>query len=211
MASPFDFINAANNMAAFYVAKLAGLRARNLTVTQEEFSFEWALKLAVEDLRAGRYRQALVGGVDENSQPRTEHLRRIALRDDQWLGEGAGFLYLACAPRAGAAEILGVRHRAAPDPAAALTAGITEWRRAHEPVTVLPGFRLTVEQTSALAAVPGVTVARYIDWCGGFHTAAAFGLAVQLESPGRRAGLILHINTSADGHCMLVGLRCPAD
>jgi Beta-ketoacyl synthase, N-terminal domain len=90
MASPFDFINAANNMVAFYAAKLGNFRARNLTVTQEEFSFEWALKLALADLHAGSFRQALVGGVDENSQPRASHLRRIRLRDDQWMGARRG-------------------------------------------------------------------------------------------------------------------------
>ena len=108
MASPFDFINAANNMAAFYVAKLGNFLARNLTVTQEEFSFEWALRLAFEDLRADRTRQALVGGVDENSQLRSNHRRWIALRDDEIMGEGAGFLYLSTEAAGARAELLGV-------------------------------------------------------------------------------------------------------
>lgn len=207
MASPFDFINAANNMAAFYVARLGNFRARNLTVTQEEFSFEWALQLAIADLRAGRYRRALVGGVDENSQPRTEHLRRIALRDDQHLGEGAGFLVLSCEPEAARAELLGVRHLASVKPEVALAGALAAWRREDEPVTVLPGFRLSRDDTAAMAMCPGVTLRPYLDQCGGFHTAAAFGLAAQFDLAGSPTGLVVHANRNADGHVMLIGMR----
>jgi hypothetical protein len=207
MASPFDFINAANNMAAFYVAKLGNFRARNLTVTQEEFSFEWALKLATEDLRAGRFRQALVGGLDESSQPRANHLRRIALRDDQILGEGAGFLYLSVEARGALAELLGVHHVTG-TPAAALSAALGHWRRAGEPLTLLPGFRLTADELHALQIVfPDTAVHPYLEQCGCFHTAIAFGVAAQLDAVQPAPGLVIHLNHDATGRVMLTGLR----
>ena len=210
MASPFDFINAANNMAAFYVAKLGNFRARNLTVTQEEFSFEWTLKLAVEDLRAGRCRRALVGGVDENSQPRANHMRRFALRDDQRLGEGAGFVYLTRNATGAQAELLGVRYVADTTPAAALQTAIDDWRLPREPVTWLPGFRLTPAAVAAMTAtLADARVHRYLDYCGCFPTAAAFGVAAQLDTPPVTRGLVIHVNHDTTGRVMLIGLRIP--
>jgi hypothetical protein len=204
MASPFDFINAANNMAAFYAAKLAGFRARNLTVTQEEFSFEWALQLAHADLGAGAYRHALVGGVDENSQPRANHLRRLALRDDQVMGEGAGFLYLSREAQGARAELLGVR-RAPPDD---LAAALRAWRAVDEDIVLLPGFPLEAAEIEAFAAaLPGARVQDYLAWCGCFHTAAAFGLAAVLEPAAPASTLFVHLNRDARGQTLLVAVR----
>lgn len=203
MASPFDFINAANNMAAFYTAKLGNFRARNLTVTQEEFSFEWALKLAHQDLCAGNVDRALAGGVDENSHPRAQHLRRIRLRDDQAMGEGAGFLYLSCESTGARAELLGVE-RYTPE---TLHERLHAWRRPNEALVLLPGFRLVAADLPALlAALPDARVQDYLAWCGCFHTAAAFGLAALFdETP--LAALYVHINHNDDGRGMLIGVR----
>jgi len=208
MASPFDFINAANNMAAFYVAKLGNFRARNLTVSQEEFSFEWALKLAWEDLRAGDYRQALVGGVDENSQPRSQHLRRMALRDDQVIGEGAGFLCLSVDPERARAELLGVRHLEAHTIGSVLPGLLAGWRRDREHVSLLPGFRLSPDDMKHLIHTsPDVEVQPYVQQCGCFHTATAFGLAAALDVPGDADSLVVHFNRNRTGQWMIVGIR----
>lgn len=209
MASPFDFINAANNMAAFYCAKLGNFRARNLTITQDRFSFEWALKLALGDLGSGSFRHALVGGVDENSQPRLNHLRRIQLRDDQLMGEGAGFLYLSV-ERAGArGELLEVRRLPpAADPAQAVAAGLRAWRENHEPVVLLPGYGLEETDSAALqSAGAGLEIRNYLAWCGCFHTAAAFGLAALLDPAPPANTLIVHLNRDASGQLLLVALR----
>lgn len=213
LASPFDFINAANNMAAFYVAKLGNFRARNLTVTQEEFSFEAALKLAVEDLKRGRCRQALVGGLDENAQPRANHLRRIALSPEQILGEGSGWLYLShAAPQAigeiVAVEDLGPRHV----PADFLADRLGRWRHERETVVLLPGFRVPNEiLDTLLRSIPELAVERYLNWCGCFHTAAAFGLGAVLDEPQPNSRLYIHINRRPAGHWMLVAARAYAN
>lgn len=208
MASPFDFINAANNMAAFYAAKLGNFRARNLTVSQEDFSFEWALQLATSDLRTGDYRQALVGGVDENSLPRANHLRRIALRDDQPMGEGSGWLLLSVAAEHARGELIEIKCLT---PAASfisiLQTGLPVWRGAQEPVTLLPGLRMeATEIAKLLQAVPELQVQNYLAWCGGFHTAAACGMAALFDAPVQ-PGLFFHVNRDSSGRHMLCVLR----
>lgn len=208
MASPFDFINAANNMAAFYAAKLGNFRARNLTVSQEDFSFEWALQLAASDLRTGDYRQALVGGVDENSLPRANHLRRIALRDDQPMGEGSGWLLLSVAAEHARGELIEIKCQT---PAASfisiLQTGLPVWRGAQEPITLLPGLRMeATEIAKLLQAVPELQVQNYLAWCGGFHTAAACGMAALFDAPVQ-PGLFIHVNRDSSGHHMLCVLR----
>ena len=209
LASPFDFINAANNMAAFYTAKLGNFRARNLTVTQEEFSFEWALHLATADLRTGECRQALVGGVDENSLPRASHLRRFALRDDQPMGEGSGWLYLDTRREGARGEVL-VTHNVTQgvDLADLLAGTVRAWRQEGEDVLLLPGFRLQDAAIEALvAAVPGVRAENYLARCGAFHTASAFGLAAAFDAPRATPALVVHLNLNVAGDAMLVALR----
>ena len=209
MASPFDFINTANNMAAFYTARLANLNARNLTITQEEFSFEWALHLAMNDLRAGEYHQALAGGVDENIYPRDQHLRRIALRDDQFIGEGSGWLFLGLHAAGARGELLGVQHDNTGAGLVAFCAGtVANLRQAHEPLWLLPGFRLESHERTALqSALPGALLHDYVVNSGAWPTAAAFGIGSALEDDRVTPGLIVHVNHNEHGHCMVVVLR----
>jgi hypothetical protein len=208
LASPFDFINAANNMAAFYTAKLGNFRARNLTVTQEEFSFEWALHLAAADLRAGEYRQALVGGVDENSQPRIGHLRRIALRNDQPMGEGSGWLALSVDAGRACGELIEVKRVARDtDALPALRTALRAWRQPGELLTLLPGLRIEAVEIERLAqALPDLRVRDYLGLCGGFHTAAAFGIAALFDPPVT-PGLFVHLNRDASGRAMFCAVR----
>lgn len=209
MASPFDFINTANNMAAFYTARIAGFAARNLTVTQEEFSFEWALALAASDLRAGEYPQALVGGVDENSHPRAEVLRRIRLRDDQYTGEGSGWLFLNTRADAARGELLSVQVRSNGETLSALCRQVvTAWRQDQEPLRVLPGFRVEQDETASLRSLlPEAAIHDYTAGCGAYPAAAAFGIATVFEENAFPAGLVVHCNRDALGHVALTVLR----
>ena len=208
MASPFDFINASNNMAAFYVAKLGNFQARNLTVSQEDFSFEWALQLAAADLRAGDYRQALVGGVDENSLPRTDHLRRITLRDDQPMGEGSGWLLLSVAAEQARGELIEIKCLTPVTSfVSTLRVALPIWRQAQEPMTLLPGLRMeSSEIEDLLQAAPELQIQNYLAWCGGFHTAAACGIAALFDAPVE-PGLFIHVNRDSSGRHMLCALR----
>jgi hypothetical protein len=60
---------------------------------------------------------------------------------------------------------------------------------------------------AAMAMHPGVTPRPYLDQCGGFHTAAAFGMSALFDPPGPPAGLTVHANRNGDGHLMLIGMR----
>jgi len=208
LASPFDFINAANNMAAFYTAKLGNLRARNLTITQEEFSFEWALHLAAADLRTGEYRQALVGGVDENSLSRADHLRRIALRDDQPMGEGSGWLVLSVAAEQAVGELIEVKHVARDTELfEVMRMALHAWQQPGEPLTLLPGMRIEPAEIVRLTrTLPNLRIQDYLAFCGCFHSAAAFGIAALFDTPVA-PGLFVHLNRDASGHALLCAVR----
>ncbi len=211
-ASPFDFINSANNMAAFYVAKLAGISARNLTVMAEEFSFEQALVLAISDLHCGECAAALVGGVDENSSPREQHLRHIDLRDDQVMGEGSSWLYLTRDREGALGEVLNVESL----PAYATNtswlettaAHLEQWVKHDGSAKLLAGFRMTSEEIVALLRrIPALKAEKYLDNCGCFFSAAAFGLATAFDHRAASSQLYLHINRDAAGNAMIVALR----
>jgi len=96
-ASPFDFINAANNMAAFYSPNSEICAHAILPLPGRAF-FEWALHLAAADLRAGAYRQVLVGGVDENSSTRQPPAAHRFARRQPMVKAAAGYTCLL--PRA---------------------------------------------------------------------------------------------------------------
>ena len=212
-AAPFDFINATSNTAAFYVARLAGLRSRNLTVSQAELSFEWALRLACRDLQATDVRHALVGGVDENSHPRAEHLRRIALDAGQIMGEGSGWLYLTTDARHALGEVLGVTFlpcERAPDPEAWAQRGAAQVHAfaGDGSVHLLPGFRLPARHLEALARrLQPASVVHYLDYCGAYHTAAAFGLALLFDQPRQAPAWYVHVNGDGTGHTAVISLR----
>ncbi len=214
LASPFDFINAANNMAAFYVARRAQFSARNLTITEEEFSFEWALKLALGDLRHAGFEQALVGGVDESSRPRADHLRRISLRADQPMGEGSGWLYLTKDPTDAVGEVLCVEQLAMSpgmsfgDWAQAVARCVARFGERNEPLHLLPGFRLTLGDIHALLTrLPRSTLTDYLSYCGSYHTAAAFGIGMLFDEPAAPAARYFHVNRDATGRTLVVGVR----
>ena len=109
MASPARFATSGNNLAAFFVAQYAGISGRNITISQDTLSFEQALLLAVDDLRHGACRHALVGAIDECTRPRDHQVRRFPLVADQPIGEGSAWFVLGCEREGAIAEILQVR------------------------------------------------------------------------------------------------------
>ena len=206
-AAPFDFINASPNMAAFHAAAAVGLSARNLTVAQDELSFERALDLAISDLRRGVTPAALVGGADENFFPRADYLRRLALHDDEIMGEGSGWLFLDRDANRARGELLCVeRYGAGQSWLDAVGRRIAAWGEAS--IRLVPGFRLSVAEIAALREVlPGLLVVPYLPYCGVYPTAAAFGIAMCLESASVQRGLYVHLNRNAQDEAMLVALR----
>jgi hypothetical protein len=72
---------------------------------------------------------------------------------------------------------------------------------------LLPGFRVTNDERAALrTAFPECAIENYLDWCGCFHTAAAFGLGALFDAPPSPR-LYVHLNRRSGGHWMLIAAR----
>jgi hypothetical protein len=76
--SPMAFAGSVGNASAFYVARSLGVDGMNVTVSQEELSFEAALLEGVLAVGEGVVDLALVGGVDVHEPTRVaEHRARL--------------------------------------------------------------------------------------------------------------------------------------
>ncbi len=203
LASPFDFINAAINMAAFYCAKVLDLESRNLTFSHNEFSFEVALETAISDLRAGIIPATLVGSVDERSYPRSYHEERMPLNKDQFMGEGSGWLLLDTNPEDAQGEILEVARFDWRDAGNAIIEVLTQHGINPAQVTLLPGTGLNSDETETLMQETGITRKHeYINDCGVFYTAVSFGLTHFCEQ--KQAGVRHALHANRDNHGLLI-------
>lgn len=208
-ASPYNFINSVSSTTAFYIAKTAGLESRNITVSQEELSFEWALKLACGDIKDNDATAAMAGGTDEFSYPREDHLRRLPLDDGQIMGEGGGWLCLSNEKTSAIGEALEVRYLPfddADDEGWATRVSSVCMPYLKDTTSVLmPGFRINAGRLAALVkTMPGVKVRRYLDYCGCFNTASAFGVASVFDMPHTSDIIYFHVNSDIEGRTMVV-------
>ena len=93
--SPIAFAGCVGNAASFFVARALDVKGPNVTVSQEELSFEGALLDAWLALGAGRLEWALVGGVDVRSGDDAVQRSRIHAGDaDGQIVDGAAFVLL---------------------------------------------------------------------------------------------------------------------
>lgn len=213
LVSPYSFVNAVSSTTAFHIAKTAGLKAKNITISQEELSFEWALYLAAADITDREAKYALVGGVDESCRPREGHMRRISLRDNQIMGEGSGCLLLGPSHDDAVGELLDITwfDLGNEDTGAwseKIAHLVERHRKRTDRVVLLPGFRLEQEHLRTLHnRITGIEVNNYLHFCGCFHTAASFGIASVFDAPHESATLYLHVNSNASGRTMAVVFR----
>ncbi|MBI5885420.1 MAG: hypothetical protein HZB85_02420 [Deltaproteobacteria bacterium] len=213
--SPYAFINSVSNTTAFHVAKTAGLTSTNITVSQEELSFESALRFAVSDVMDGYAEQSLVGGVDELSHPRSAHMKRLPLAEDELMGEGGGWLCIgrdpagACGAVEGVVELaLGIDDGDIDAWASAVAQAVMPWLETGCPVYLMPGLRLSGAHARALSMrLHGAKVRDYLGLCGRFHTAAAFGIAAIFDSMHETDTLYIHVSPNTEGRTMIVGIR----
>lgn len=211
--SPYAFINSVSNTTAFHLAKTAGLLSTNITISQEEHSFEWALAFAAADVIDGRAAEALVGGVDELSHPRSAHVKRFPLKDGEFMGEGSGWLCLGSDGSKAEGEVIGVIEltTAYEDVEAwgcAVAKAALSWVSAASPVFLMPGLRLSGAHTEAiLRLLNGAKVMGYLALCGRFHTAVAYGLAAIFDLKYAADTLFIHVSANTEGRTMLVGVK----
>lgn len=133
--SPMAFAGSVGNAAAFYVARSCDINGANVTVSQEELSFEAVLLEAVLALRDGLVDLALVGGLDVLDPAReAEHLARLdAVGLPGKAAAGSGWLLLGEHPAPFTLDETWIGEASV----AGLLAGVPEG------ATVLPGWRLT--------------------------------------------------------------------
>lgn len=200
---PARFASSGNNMAAFFVARQAGLASRNMTVSLEELSFEQALRMACDDLAAGAMPAALVGAVDESTTPREFYVRRFPLAHDRAIGEGSAWVLLG-ADAAGAnggiepiGEILDVAvcgpGTGENDRLAEITGPLS-----YDPVVLLPGCRVDASDPPEPMRHP-YGRHRYLQFTGCFPTAVGLALAGTFQAAWSNTTTFVHWNRDAMG------------
>lgn len=202
--SPFDFVNVNNNTATYSIARLAGLAGPNLTISQGALSFEWALRLALTEIKGG-LSHALVGGVDEKAPTPRERARRFHLEDQQRPGEGSAWLVLTTERERAHSRFLGMRWFA--------TSQTADWQRLRDYCAELAGTRilhllagLRVPKTrvaTLIQTLPNTVLRCYLTHCGYYPTAAAFGVAQGVQESQSTSGLWAHISNSGRGQTVL--------
>ena len=135
---PFNFINTLGSSAGFYVAKNLKLSGQNFFVSRRGANLVALLSTALADLELGVVQQALLGVVEEATQPLKDHRRRQHLAMERPVAEGSHWLLLEKDTTTG--RMLGLQRFAEPE--ALQVAMKTVWR---------PGDRLV--------CVPGVEAA----------------------------------------------------
>jgi hypothetical protein len=154
-AAPFDFINAANNTAGFYVAKHYTGCGRNFTICDGDISFESALSLALWECRHAPC--VLVGGVDEAIASRSEYARRNIHADANAIGEGSYWFLLSSQAGGAIGEVLlaeivadGPADTTSVDAWAANLARVVNSHAPTDAFQLLPGAGLNEQHTAAL-------------------------------------------------------------
>jgi len=215
LAAPFDFINSSANTTGFYVAKLLGLEARNLTISQDEFSFESALQIAFSDLASGDCQTALVGGVDETPNTGCVEFLKMARQYKLVPGQGSGWLFLSNNSMNAIGEISRVI-KVNTDNSMDKTTWAESVFSAIKGVMdlpglykIVPGYRMKQSETGTIAELAGgLSPENYIQYCGAFYTASAFGIARILNIKHQADTHYLHIMKNETGATMCVLLRC---
>ncbi|HLW75131.1 MAG TPA: hypothetical protein VKT74_08690 [Gammaproteobacteria bacterium] len=91
---PFNFINTLGSSAGFYVGKNLKLSGQNFFVSRRGANLTALLNMAMADLELGVVKQALLGVVEEATQPLEDHRLRQHLPADRTVAEGSHWLLL---------------------------------------------------------------------------------------------------------------------
>jgi len=195
--SPLNFSNAVGIMPLFHAARVSEARGPAILVTQEDFSFEGALRAALDHASDEDVQSALVGASDGYAGPRAAQAARLELPVETLLGEGSAWLCLRRASAGAIGRVLDtgfVSSVATDDVFEALGQRITT----SASLVLLPGARIDEAALSALTAqLDVVDVQPYLERSGAFHTASA--LAVSEAFASERAATWLHVTRDPFG------------
>jgi hypothetical protein len=206
MASPAQFATSGNNMGAFFVAQHLGLLSTNLTISQEDLSFERALLLA------------MVGAVDETTLPREFYVRRYPLSANATIGEGSAWMYMNRDSSEAIGEILRVaifcppRKFAVPDWAPRIERCLDGICLPQETIHLFPGGRMGEEEMGALLHhLPQCRLLDLRPHTGCFPTAVGVALAATFTEPGSQARVYVHVNRDSTGNTGILAWRTFGD
>lgn len=218
--SPNQFANSVSNAAAFFLARICGVKGVVLTLSQEELSFESALWLAQSYLAAGEIDLALVGGCDVFTPTIEDYRERIGLKPGHYrmapMGECSSWLLIGGHGEKKIGDILSVDLESSLKEiqknssdyllmeCERLAAGLL-LQGVDQKISrlLLPGFRLSgIDET--LWKTRGWDIDDYLPHCGISSTASAYGLARALSL--KKSTLIVHCNHHATGRQALVAM-----
>ncbi len=199
MIMPAKFASSGNNMAAFFVARQMGFMARNMTLSQEELSFEQTLRIVVDDLGADAMRSALVGAIDEAATPRAFYLSHFPFAREHCIGEGSAWVVLESQASGAIGELLDATvcplNADQHDCINAIRSIVPD-----EPIIVMPGFRLTAAEIEALKQCIGAaTHLAYLQYTGYYPTAVGLAMVGTFRKKWPSTTTFVHWNRDEFG------------
>ncbi len=99
LPKPVDFINLLSNSAGFYVASHLGLQGKNLFLAHQNFPVQMTMLAAQNDLKLGKQKCVLVGGVDEWISKQDLSKKLLGVDETTVLGEGSNWMLLDTQPQ----------------------------------------------------------------------------------------------------------------
>jgi hypothetical protein len=197
---PFNFINTMSNTASFYVAQSLKTLGRSITVSSKNVSFERGLELAEVDFELGHIREALVGGVDEASTSRHEHIKKYdASNHGVKLVEGSSWLYLTAEKEGALGEILSVITNSSIDGAIQKVKGMN----LSKPIVLSFGILMTPPEKDVwMKECAPDEEFEYLALYGYYDTAASFAVSRFFEDCTGK--ILVHVNKNTQGQHVVV-------
>jgi hypothetical protein len=204
--SPVHFANSVANSAAFYVMRAAGFTGINLTISQEDLSFESALLASLVHLQAGDVDFALVGGCDLFFAPSEYHAKRMNYHGNDWrLGEGSAWVLLSRESHGACGELFDVQIGS--QATARMCQQLEPFLKLEIPksqadssMLVGHSFRFPPDTSLSLNMPLKTAPFPYLAASGAYPTASAFALCSFLQGPvGQPQQLFMHVGKTEEG------------
>jgi hypothetical protein len=200
---PYNFINTMSNTASFYVAQSLKSLGRSITVSSKNVSFERGLELAKVDFELKHIKEALVGGVDEATTSRHEHIKKYGESNHSVkLVEGSSWLYLKAEKEGALGEILSIMTSNSKEDALHQVKSLI----ASGPMVISYGILMTPpEKNIWRKEFPRAEEFDYLNDHGYNDTAASFAVCKFFEDYAGK--MLVHINKNVQGQYVSVACR----
>ena len=104
---PFQFVNSLGNSACYFLSKHLGIMGASVAISQENFSFEAALRHAKMEMALNESGCVLIGGTDEAPLPVSDQLLRLRLENEAYEAcfEGSHWLLVSSSSEGAKARV----------------------------------------------------------------------------------------------------------